>query len=1136
MLGSLTRQGQRLQQSYVCTSCLEKIASSSQIIRLPLSQPRGLRTPARFSTTTRNCEAESTEPSESKSGSDESADRTSGKSQDPRRAARRSKSGTRRILRNALKDTEPTSQPTKKSPSTKAPKSNNDPESEISESLDSSGSPEATASKKSAGKPGKGKKKKASKKRKEDGEAITDSADVKVSEPQIRKVKTRLLEYISASKKEDGSSEKLEPSQLHTLFQELVATKGESQARRHLVDLIQSGGLTTSDRGKVMKELRSSLIQRPTQKKEIQEKKQKKENTRPKAAQTLASMLASYESVHDAMKNGRPPKRSEAFGGDGAKGRRRSGPGPGKKIRTGPIPLPSGSKKLTFQVQSVDAASLSLTPVQKRQPPVPGLSYGLERALFNPGVYHLQDPRSRVFNFDPYLQTIMPVNEFDFTALKQYITSSKDTTLIDTAIAEGKKYTGSTSSMTASLAHFHFLLSQWRPINTGMLSQDFPVEFNSFTLLQRGPSAIFLRWRNGTYAIDADKEYDNANILSMLGKSMEKLLTIPKEEFEQYRKANSDQITEDQRNEVESFHYTSMGDFLMRSQLDAHDPRLPGTGMFDLKTRAVVSIRMDIDEYEQGSGYQIHGRHGEWESFEREYYDMIRAAFLKYSLQVRMGRMDGIFVAFHNVERIFGFQYISLPEMDYAIHGANDTTLGDAEFKLSLELLNRALDRATKKFPEKSLRIHFETRGNTETPFMYIFVEPIEEEEIQKIQDTNKAAIEEFESRVLGLHQDKSENELLEEKKNAEWADLRAQVEESMEKDELDAKNARTIAENLLARHEVTGLTLEEVEQRVEDFLAASQYNENDHEDDEDENDAEDRVMEEEEEDEEDEDDENEENDENDEENEEENDEDEDDEDTEEQDTDETEENMSSEINEPKLVETEGLLVDPAEETTDSAVVSTEDGPTDTEEHSSREGQDGEPETIESQSPAESPAESHEASDKVNDGDLNVTNEDTAENILDIVDEEDSKDILAMHLTIRNKVDGEYVVRPERLSSKHNWTVEYALTEIEEGVKSRNLYKACKARRRTALTKSEQKEEDVRNNIFIENLKRLADKGRQWRKQQDEVEKNMPVKTLDYREAPKEVGIIDEQPEKPEQPQQVEQPEQRLEENKSDNA
>ena len=93
------------------------------------------------------------------------------------------------------------------------------------------------------------------------------------------------------------------------------------------------------------------------------------------------------------------------------------------------------------------------------------MAYGLDRVLFNPGVYHLQDPRSRVYNFDPYLAKIMPIKEFDFTALKQYITSSKDKTLIEMAAKHKRKYTGSTSSMTAMLAHFHFLLSAWRPIN-----------------------------------------------------------------------------------------------------------------------------------------------------------------------------------------------------------------------------------------------------------------------------------------------------------------------------------------------------------------------------------------------------------------------------------------------------------------------------------------------------------------------------------------------------------------------------------------------------------------------------------------------------------------------------------------------
>lgn len=294
----------------------------------------------------------------------------------------------------------------------------------------------------------------------------------------------------------------------------------------------------------------------------------------------------------------------------------------------------------------------------------------------------------------------MPIAEFDFNALKEYITSSRDESLSKIAKKHGKRYMGSTSSMTDVLSHFHFLLSQWRDINPSMLSQSFPVTNVHFTELSRSPSAIFLKWKDGSYAIDADKEFANASVLTMLGKSMEKLLTLSTDDFERYRKSNPNEVSEDERFAPESYHYSTLGDLMMRSQLDAHDPRLPGTGMFDLKTRSVVSIRMDVANYEHGVGYEIKSRQGGWESYEREYYDMIRAAFLKYSMQVRMGRMDGIFVAYHNVERIFGFQYISLPEMDCTIHGQRDTSIGDQEFRLSLDLLNEVLDRATKKYPE----------------------------------------------------------------------------------------------------------------------------------------------------------------------------------------------------------------------------------------------------------------------------------------------------------------------------------------------------------------------------------------------------------------------------------------------------
>ncbi|KAJ6024564.1 mitochondrial translation protein [Penicillium herquei] len=399
----------------------------------------------------------------------------------------------------------------------------------------------------------------------------------------------------------------------------------------------------------------------------------------------------------------------------------------------------------------IDLKNEKLEALDIPQPPVPGLAFGLDRVLFNPGVYQLRDPRSRVYNFDPYLGNIMPVTEFDFDTLKEYITSSRDETLRETAVKHGKKYAGSSSSMTTVLSQFHYLLSAWRGVDTRMISQGFPDKLRTFTRLLRAPAAMFLHYQDGTYAIDADKEFDSANILMNLGKSMEKMLTMPKEEYERYRRSHENKITAEEENAVpESYHFSTLGDFVMRSQLDAHDPRLPGTGMFDLKTRAVVSIRMDAQNFEHGLGYEIKNRCGEFESYEREYFDMIRAAFLKYSLQVRVGRMDGIFVAFHNIERIFGFQYISLPEMDQSLHGTSDTTLGDTEFQLSIKLWNEILDKITARFPEQSLRLHFETRDAV-TPFMYIFAEPVSKSQIEAIQSKNKDKIDAYQQRILNL-------------------------------------------------------------------------------------------------------------------------------------------------------------------------------------------------------------------------------------------------------------------------------------------------------------------------------------------------------------------------------------------------
>ncbi|KIX93662.1 uncharacterized protein Z520_10568 [Fonsecaea multimorphosa CBS 102226] len=400
--------------------------------------------------------------------------------------------------------------------------------------------------------------------------------------------------------------------------------------------------------------------------------------------------------------------------------------------------------------------AFSLVPLTSEPPNVPRLSHDLSRVLFNPGVYQLQDPRSRVWNFDPYLGTLMPASEFNYEALNKYITSSEDIHLREVALQHTKRYIGSTSSMSGVLSHFHFLLSAFRSLNLETLTRGFKDDGVHFTRLQRGPTAIFLRHKDGVYAVDADKEFDSANILMSLGRSMEKLLTLDKDEFERYRRTkDADKGEQMPATEPEVYHYSGLGEFLLRSQLDAHDPRLPGTGMFDLKTRAVAAVRMMVHNHEVGAGYQIKQRFGTWESYEREYYDMMRSAFLKYSLQVRMGRMDGIFVAYHNTERLFGFQYVPISELDLALHGQSNQTLGDQEFSLSIQLLNNIFNEATMKHPGRSLRFHFEAREATATspPYMYIFAEPVTEEEIVEIQNLKKEEIRAFEERLFNPRQ-----------------------------------------------------------------------------------------------------------------------------------------------------------------------------------------------------------------------------------------------------------------------------------------------------------------------------------------------------------------------------------------------
>lgn len=59
--------------------------------------------------------------------------------------------------------------------------------------------------------------------------------------------------------------------------------------------------------------------------------------------------------------------------------------------------------------------------------------------------------------------------------------------------------------------------------------------------------------------------------------------------------------------------------------------------------------------------------------------------------------MDGIFCAYHSTSKIFGFQYMSLDEIDNSLFGSVE--MGKQSFNLSVEILGKVFDAAAACFP-----------------------------------------------------------------------------------------------------------------------------------------------------------------------------------------------------------------------------------------------------------------------------------------------------------------------------------------------------------------------------------------------------------------------------------------------------
>jgi hypothetical protein len=345
---------------------------------------------------------------------------------------------------------------------------------------------------------------------------------------------------------------------------------------------------------------------------------------------------------------------------------------------------------------------------------IPELSMNLIHVVQNPGIYTLQSVKRMNKSASMDLIENLPTPEqISFENLDTYMRPYEDPNLKKMMKQYNYKYSSSTSGIGEALAHFFYKLTNFKSPHFYNLSEHYVNEPLKFMMFQRKPASISLHKIKdslGTrYAISKNTIFDNKVefILLKMGKYMEKIFTNSPEEFEKkYMKKDKNTLNKNLPSaeeillkEDDYFNFVGYDNILLRSQIDCGGKDKDGNNIvFEIKTRAVAPVRYDVQNYKDYLDYELTSLYGRHSSYEREYYDLIRGAFLKYLFQLKIGGMKGALISYHNTQKIFGFEYISLIDMERRILG--NSNFSDVIFKASLKLIQDVLDHITADFPE----------------------------------------------------------------------------------------------------------------------------------------------------------------------------------------------------------------------------------------------------------------------------------------------------------------------------------------------------------------------------------------------------------------------------------------------------
>lgn len=279
--------------------------------------------------------------------------------------------------------------------------------------------------------------------------------------------------------------------------------------------------------------------------------------------------------------------------------------------------------------------------------------------------------------FDFFDKVPLPEN-IDVNQIPPYTKPSNDSLLLKFAQMSNLKYIMSTSTISSCMSQIFYLMENFKNPNMNQVSNFYGSFSDKYMSSQRKPTTNILRKvdkEKGIYALDSDTNpFEASNeILMFMGKVFERMYTMEVDEFNSLLVKSKQDLSNAVPLEEDYHRFLIMNQKVcLRSQIDCMAELDDGEKIvFEIKTRAVAPLRYDILNYKKYLDYKIDRICGDHSSFEREYYDLIRGAFLKYFFQLKIGQMSGSFMSYHNTRTHFGFEYVSMDIIEKILFGSS---------------------------------------------------------------------------------------------------------------------------------------------------------------------------------------------------------------------------------------------------------------------------------------------------------------------------------------------------------------------------------------------------------------------------------------------------------------------------------